>query len=121
MLASSQSDTGVNEMDERYVLVFSTVPSPEEGARIGKAVVEEGLAACCNIVPGLRSIYLWKGKLCDEGEALCVFKTRAELFDRLKDRIKALHTYEVPEIIAVDIKEGHKEYLDWIGSVTAKP
>ncbi|MBI5493295.1 MAG: divalent-cation tolerance protein CutA [Deltaproteobacteria bacterium] len=108
-------------MGERYILVFSTVPSPEEGARIGKAVVGEGLAACCNIIPGLRSIYLWKGKLCDEGEALCLLKTRAQLFDRLKDRIKELHTYEVPEIVAIDIKDGLREYLSWIGTVTEGP
>ncbi len=108
-------------MDKGHTVVFSTAPNADEGARIGKAVVEEGLAACCNIVPGLRSIYLWKGKLCDENEALCIFKTRDALFERLKKRIKELHTYEVPEIIAVEITDGLKEYLGWIDEVTKGP
>ncbi|MCR4288394.1 MAG: divalent-cation tolerance protein CutA, partial [Deltaproteobacteria bacterium] len=65
-----------------------------------------------------RSIYMWKGKPCDEPEALCIMKTRAVLFERLKARIMELHSYEVPEIIAVNIEAGLKEYLGWIDSVT---
>lgn len=105
-------------MADGYIVVFSTAPNPEDAAGIGKQVVEEGLAACCNIIPGLRSIYVWKGKLCDEGEALCIFKTRASLFERLKARIKELHSYEVPEVIAVNIESGLKEYLGWIDENT---
>ncbi len=107
-------------MDANCIMVFMTAANEEEAVRIVRIAVEEGLAACCNIVPKIRSIYVWKDKLCDEAEVLCVFKTRAMLFDRLKKRIKELHGYEVPEIIAVDIKEGLDEYLDWIGSVTSK-
>lgn len=101
-----------------FVIVFSTAPNEDEAARIGKAVVEEGLAACCNMVPRLRSIYTWKGKVFDEAEVLSIYKTRASLLGKLKDRIKALHGYEVPEIIAVDIKDGLPEYLAWIDEVT---
>lgn len=101
-------------MKDSCVVVFSTAPNAEEAARIGKAVVEEGLAACCNIVPGLRSIYKWKGEVCDEPEVLCVFKTRDGLFERLRDRIKGLHSYEVPEIVSVAIDAGLPDYLDWI-------
>lgn len=105
-------------MDSGYIIVYVTVPDMAFGAVIGKMAVEEGLAACCNIIPGLRSIYRWKGKLCDEAEALCVFKTRGTLFDGLRDRIQALHSYECPEIIAVEIKDGNKSYLDWIDEAT---
>lgn len=101
-----------------HVVVFMTIQSADEAARIGKTVVEERLAACCNIVPGIRSIYTWKGKVHDEPEVLCVLKTKAVLFDELKARLRQLHTYEVPEIIAVDIKAGLPEYLNWIDSST---
>ncbi|MBI5970030.1 MAG: divalent-cation tolerance protein CutA [Deltaproteobacteria bacterium] len=107
-------------MDGSCIMVFMTAANEKDAAKIGHTVVKEGLAACCNIVPRIRSIYVWKDKLCDELEVLCVFKTRAMLFDRLKKRIKELHGYEVPEIIAVDIKDGLDEYLDWIASVTSQ-
>ncbi|VAV83778.1 Periplasmic divalent cation tolerance protein CutA [hydrothermal vent metagenome] len=101
-----------------YIVVFMTAPSEDEAAAIGKTVVEEGLAACCNIASGLRSIYKWKGKICDEKEVLCILKTRTELFEALKARIVELHSYEVPEVIAIDIKDGHGDYLKWIDEVT---
>lgn len=101
-----------------FVIVFSTAQNEEEAARIGKTVVDDGLAACCNIVPRIRSIYTWKGKIFDEPEVLSIYKTRASLFESLKTRIKALHGYEVPEIIAIDIKDGLPEYLSWINEVT---
>ncbi|MBI5642535.1 MAG: divalent-cation tolerance protein CutA [Deltaproteobacteria bacterium] len=105
-------------MSGKYMMVFSTASNEDEAAGIGRKVVEEGLAACCNIVPKIRSIYTWKGKIHDEQEVLCVFKTRAMFFDDLKKRIKSLHSYEVPEIIAVEIQEGLPEYLAWIDEVT---
>ncbi|MEE9613457.1 MAG: divalent-cation tolerance protein CutA [Thermodesulfobacteriota bacterium] len=107
-------------MKEGYVVCMVTAPDAEAGAAMGKKVVEEGLAACCNIVPGVRSIYAWKGKLCDEAEVLCIMKTRAALFEKLKQRVKELHTYEVPEIIALKIEDGLREYLDWIDGATGK-
>jgi len=105
-------------MKEDFVMVFSTVADADKAAKIAKAAVAEGLAACCSIIPGLRSIYKWKGKLCDEPEALCVFKTRAPLFERLRDRIRELHPYEVPEVVCVGITGGLGEYLDWIRANT---
>lgn len=105
-------------MADGYIMVLITVSKPEEGEAIAKKVVEEGLAACCNIISGLRSIYSWEGKLCNEPEALCIFKTRASMFDRLKDRIKEQHSYKVPEIISIDIKNGLAEYLGWIDEST---
>ncbi len=104
--------------NSEYIVVFMTAPNEDEAASIGRLVVEEGLAACCNISPRLRSIYRWQGKVCDESEVLCIMKTRAALFERLKDRIVELHSYDVPEVIAIDIKDGHGDYLKWIDEVT---
>jgi periplasmic divalent cation tolerance protein len=106
-------------MDNGHIVVFMTAPDAGKAAAIGRKAVEEGFAACCSIIPSVRSIYTWKGEVCDESEALCVFKTRAGLFEGLKERIKELHPYEVPEIIAFDIKAGLKEYLSWIDGSTA--
>lgn len=105
-------------MKEGHIVVLSTASSSDEAARIAKAVVEEGLAACVNIIQGVRSIYIWKDKLYDEHEALSVYKTRTELFERLEARIKELHSYEVPEVIALTAGKGSPEYLGWIDSVT---
>ena len=101
-----------------YIVVFMTAPSEEEGARIGRALVDESLTACCNIIPRVRSIYRWKGKVCDEGEVLCIMKTRRSLFGKLKARAAELHSYDVPEVIAVEITDGLDDYLTWIGAET---
>lgn len=97
-----------------HIVVYITVPSPEEGKKIAKALVEKRLAACVNIVPGLRSIYHWQEKICDEKELLLIAKTRDSLFERLEHEVKSIHSYKVPEIIALPIVKGSKEYLDWI-------
>lgn len=105
---------GMGEGLDGYLVVFVTAANPEDAERMGEKAVTEGLAACCNVVPAIKSIYVWKGKLCKEAEALCIFKTRRSHFERLKNRIKELHPYEVPEIIAVPIEAGLREYLGWI-------
>ena len=102
-----------------HIVVFMTAPNEEEAASIGRKLVEEGLAACCNIISAVRSIYLWKDELCDDREVLCIMKTRGELFERLKARAVELHSYDVPEVIALDIKDGSEEYLKWIDEVTS--
>ena len=99
---------------------MTTVATAEEAGVISTKIVAEGLAACSNIVPGLRSIYLWKGKMRDEAEQLCIFKSRAELFEDLKARIIELHSYETPEVVAIEISDGSKDYLDWIEDSTVK-
>ena len=104
-----------------FVLVLVTVPDADTGARVGRAVVEEKLAACVNVVPGLRSIYEWDSKLCDESEALCLFKTRRALYPALRERVSALHPYEVPEIIAVSLADGNAPYLAWLAGGTRSP
>jgi periplasmic divalent cation tolerance protein len=96
----------------RVVLV--TVPSEQVGRQIATAVVGESLAACVNIVPGVRSVFQWEGRLEDEPELLLLIKTGADRLDRLEARVRALHPYAVPEFIALPVTEGHRPYLDWV-------
>jgi periplasmic divalent cation tolerance protein len=103
------------------LLVLVTVPDMDTGARIGRLLVEERLAACVNLMPGLRSIYRWKDSLQDDAEALCLLKTRRPLYDRLRERVESLHPYEVPEIIAVAPACGNAPYLRWIWASTESP
>ena len=99
-------------MDKIAILV--TASSMDEAANIGRTLVEEGLAACANIVEGVRSIYRWKGEVCDDRECLMVIKTTAANFDAIEKRVRELHSYEVPEVIALTIVKGSKPYLDWV-------
>ena len=104
-----------------FVVVFVTTPSAEVAANLARALVTEKLAACVNILPGLRSIYTWEGKMCDQEELLCVLKTRRELFPALRDRVTALHPYQVPEIIALPLVDGSATYLAWLRDETRAP
>jgi len=101
-----------------YVVVVSTVPSVEEGRRIGRDVVENRLAACVNVIPGLVSVYEWEGKIEEESEALLVLKTAEALADKLTERILAVHPYDHPEVVAMPIVSGNPKYLEWIDNVT---
>jgi periplasmic divalent cation tolerance protein len=100
------------------LLVFTTLPSADKAAEVAKALVEERLAACANLLPAVRSIYRWQGKLQDENEVLVLLKTRAEHLERLKLRILELHPYEVPEVLAVPVEAGYQPYLDWLAGET---
>ena len=102
-----------------YIVVYVTAPE-EEAVDLAKTLVEERLVACVNLVPGLRSIYWWQGKVEDEPEVLCIMKTRSNLFESLRDRVRELHSYEVEEIIALPILAGNLPYLDWIKENTKK-
>lgn len=95
-------------------VVLITVPSEEVAKTIARALVEEGLAACVNLLPGLTSIYRWQGEVVEDRELLLLAKTTTHAFPRLKERVKALHPYTVPEIVALPIAEGHGPYLDWL-------
>jgi periplasmic divalent cation tolerance protein len=101
-----------------YIVIFCTVPSKDAGSKIGNALVENKAAACVNIVPGLTSIYEWKGKLCNDEECLLIIKTRKGLFERIKKEIITLHPYELPEIISLQITDGLEPYLSWINENT---
>lgn len=100
------------------IVVYITAPNEDEAARIAKAIVEERLAGCINIVKGIRSIYSWQGKIEDDAEVLMIVKTQRHLFEPLKRRVKELHSYTVPEIIALPIIEGSEDYLNWLKEVT---
>ena len=91
------------------------ITAPAESAgRIARALVEGGLAACVNIVPGLTSIYRWRGKVEESSEVLLVAKTTSGAVGRLIDAVRGLHPYEVPEIVSIEVAEGFPEYLRWI-------
>lgn len=96
------------------LVVLVTAPTAEKAGEIARALVEEKLAACGNVLPGVRSIYRWKGTVQDEGEALLLLKTQRRRFAELRDRILALHPYDVPEVLALPVEEGSDAYLDWI-------
>jgi periplasmic divalent cation tolerance protein len=100
------------------IVVYITAPNEEEAAKIARAVVEERLAACVNIVKGVRSIYSWQGKIEDDAEVLMIVKTQRHLFESLERRVKELHSYTVPEIIALPIIEGSEDYLNWLKELT---
>src|SRR5215831_16925385 len=96
------------------VIVFVTCETKEQAARIAETLVEEKLAACVNIVPGIRSCYTWEGKITWSDEVLCLMKTTRGRFGELKDRVKGMHSYEVPEIVSVAIDDANQPYLDWV-------
>ena len=97
-----------------FIVVFVTCGSEEEALKIARALVEEKLAACANMISPLRSIYRWEGKTWDEKEWLLIIKTQQSTFEDLAKRVKTLHSYSVPEIIALPIVEGSPAYLTWI-------
>jgi len=101
-----------------YGVVFVTC-AKRQSKEIAHKIVQEKLAACVNIIPEITSIYTWEGKLEEDNENLLIIKTRADLFEQLKERIKSMHSYEVPEIIFLPIKMGYEQYLDWIKESTS--
>ena len=102
------------------VVVLVTCGSEEEALKIAQALVEERLAACVNIVSPIRSIYRWEGKICDEMEWILIIKTQRQRFEKLEKKVKSLHSYSVPEIIALPIIEGTSSYLKWLAEMTEK-
>ena len=100
-------------MTER-VVTLTTVATAEDAERIARSLVERRLAACVNVVPGVVSVYRWKGEVCREGEVMLLIKTRAERLPALREALLALHPYELPELLALAIESGHPPYLDWM-------
>ena len=107
-------------MHHEHIVILCTVGSEEEGVKIASSLVEEGLVACVNMVPKIRSIYVWKGEVCDDTEHLLVIKSKPSVFEKVEARIVELHSYDVPEVIALPIEQGHKPYLDWIDSLVGR-
>jgi len=106
---------------ENIAVVLVTVPNVEVAYSIAKTIVKEKIAACVNVIPKIRSIYTWEEDVCDEPETLMIIKTRRQLFEKLKERVKELHPYDVPEIIALPLVDGIKDYLSWVLEVTQNP
>ena len=101
--------------------VYMTTGTQEEARRIGRALVEARLAACVNIIAGMNSIYWWEGALQDDNETVLIAKTREELLADLIDKVKAMHSYECPCVVALPIEAGNPAYLDWLARETESP
>ena len=103
----------------RVVLV--TVPDPETGHSLVRQMVQARLAACGSVVPGLTSIYRWKGEVHQDPESLVIFKTTTSVLEALKTRVVELHPYEVPEFLALPVADGHLPYVRWVLGEVAEP
>src|SRR4030042_47807 len=101
--------------DARYIVVFVTAGSSEEAPKIADLLLDRRKAACVNIIPGVQSSYWWKGKIEASTENLLVIKTRASVLDEVITLVKKVHSYEIPEIIALPVIDGNRNYLKWIG------
>ena len=97
------------------IIVLVTCPA-DQADGIARPLIEEGLAACVNMVPGLKSVFLWKGAIETQSEELLVIKTSRRLFADLQKRVRELHSYDTPEIVSLAIEDGYKPYLDWLNS-----
>ena len=106
------------QKDMDGIVVLITASNEEEAAKIARALVEEKLAGCVNIIKNIRSIYSWKNAVEDEAETLMIAKTQKALFSTLMKKVKELHSYSVPEVIALPIVEGSEDYLKWLQEVT---
>ena len=102
-----------------YALIMVTASSREEAEKIATTLLERRLIACANILGPVSSRFWWQGKIDSAEEYIIFMKTKRELFDQVADNVKQLHSYEVPEIIALSIVEGSKPYLEWINSSLA--
>lgn len=104
----------------RAIVVVTTVGTEEQAYLIAREIVARRHAACVNIVPGVRSIYRWKGKICKDGELLLIIKTLESEFEGVEATIKELHSYELPEILAFNVTRGEKNFLGWISNSVDK-
>ncbi len=102
-------------MNEQFVIAFSTFPDVETARRISRELVEDAFVACANVVAAVESIYYWKQKVETSGESLAIFKLTAARFAEFEARLRELHPYDVPEIVALNIARGSADYLRWIG------
>lgn len=99
---------------KEFIVIYVTVGAAEEAGRIARALVEERLAACVNQVPAVRSTYRWQGQVEQSNEELLIIKTRRDLLASVEKRVRELHSYDLPELIALPIIEGSLEYLQWL-------
>ncbi len=102
-------------------LVYITCKDEEQAKVIAESLLAEGLVACANILPACLSLYLWQGKLCQEREAILLCKTMQNRYSEIELRVKALHSYDLPCIVALPLAEGSPEFLDWVRKSTNPP
>ncbi|HSQ08203.1 MAG TPA: divalent-cation tolerance protein CutA [Chromatiaceae bacterium] len=107
-------------MTSPVLIVLCTCPDADVAGRIATALVSEGLAACVNALPGVTSVYLWEGSVQTDTEVQLLIKTTAARLPALTDRVRALHPYELPEVIAVPVTGGLPDYLQWVQQCTAQ-
>lgn len=107
--------------NDKPILVYATFPSLEEAERIGGRLVDDQLAACVNILPGMVSMYVWEAQRQHDSECAMIIKSRAGLTDRLIDTVRSLHPYDNPAVVVLDIAGGSPPFLDWIMAGTATP
>lgn len=105
-------------MTEQISWIYVTCESQDQAKMIAQTIVEQRLAACANILPGMETIYWWKGKMEEGHEAVLIFKTASNLVDQLIEAVKRLHSYEVPCVIALPVEKGNPDYLRWIAEET---
>lgn len=101
-------------MDTQTVWLYITAASQEEGMRLAHALVGERLVACANVLGGVTSVYWWEGEVQEEGEVALVAKTRAELVDAVVERVKVLHSYRCPCVVALPVVDGNPDFIGWI-------
>ena len=99
-------------------MIYITTSSREEALRIGRTVVADRLAACANVLPGVTSVYRWQGEVQEDGETALILKTRSDLVERLTARVKELHSYDCPCVVALPIAGGNPDFLQWIAEET---
>lgn len=102
-------------------MIYITCGSHEEASKIARTVVEQRLAACANIIGGMRSVYWWEGEVNEDDEVVLILKTTTERVADLTERVKALHSYDVPCVVEIPLAGGNAAYLDWIVAETAAP
>lgn len=101
-----------------YIAIFTTAPNKKEAKHIAQAVLKDRLAACVNVIEDVRSLFWWQGKIDTAKEVLLIIKTRKSRLNKLTKKINSLHSYEVPEVIALPIISGNKKYLEWLNECT---
>jgi len=106
--------------DRGIMMVYVTAPSRAEALKLGRILVEERLAACANVLEGMTAIYHWDGKLQEDDEAVLILKTTADRVEGLTARLRDLHSYDLPCVVAWKIETGHAPYLDWVRGETGK-
>ncbi|KYN98276.1 putative cutA [Plasmodium gaboni] len=112
-----------NKMENQespFIAVYVTTPSKEVAEKISYVLLEEKLVSCVNIIPGILSLYHWKGEIAKDNEVLMMIKTKKHLFEEIVKFVKSNHPYEIPEVIAVPIEHGSKDYLDWVNNSVKK-